>query len=192
MKALCNGEASGLTLQTLETLPGSQSQLVRDKALGIPSCSIVQRWQRCLSRSDENLEVAQPLSGTVSECNEDRSPHSKVCRVGSPRGKGLQGYSCRISWPFPRECWAHFCLVFVFLALLSEVSTFTLSGTAISPESENESSDCDPFLLVSEDCGKGTNHHSSVSDGDAAEPTQGPGLGASAQVLMFSSTGNLV
>ena len=35
--------------------------------------------------------------------------------------------------PFPRECLVYFCLVFVFLALLSEVFTFTLSETAISP-----------------------------------------------------------
>lgn len=46
-----------------------------------------------------------------------------------------------------------FCLGFVFLALLSEVSTFTLSVTTVSPELGKESSDYDPFLLVSEDRG---------------------------------------
>lgn len=40
-------------------------------------------------------------------------------------GKDLWEYSCRISWPFPRERLLHLCLVFAFLALELKVFSFT-------------------------------------------------------------------
>lgn len=77
--------------------------------------------------------------------------------VLGPGCKGLWRYSHRISWPFLRECLAHFCL-----ALLLEVFTFTPSVTDISPESEEETLGYDLFLFVPEDYGNDIDHHSSV------------------------------
>ena len=76
------------------------------------------------------------------------------------------------------------------LTLLLEVFAFTLFVTDVSLESE--SLDCDSFLFVSEDPGNRTDHYSSVNNGDVVELTQGPGLGTSAKVWMFSPDGNLV
>lgn len=90
----------------------------------------------------------------------------------------------------------HFCLAFAFFALLLEVFSFTLSMRDsmrdILPNLEKEISDCDPFLFVSEDPGNRTDHYSSVNNGDVVELTQGPGLGTSANIPMFSSYGNFV
>ena len=57
-----------------------------------------------------------------------------------------------------------------------------------TPASERERSDSGPLLFVSEDCGNRTDHDSD----NAAESIQGPCLGTSAKVPMFSSNGNLV
>jgi hypothetical protein len=54
----------------------------------------------------------------------------------------------------------HFCLVFAFLALPLEVSTFPPSVTDVSPESGRESSERDSLLFVTEDCGSGADHDS--------------------------------
>lgn len=66
-----------------------------------------------------------------------------------------------------------------------------MSTRDISPETEKENSDCDPFLFVSEDSGNRTDN-GDVHNGDAVESTQGPGLGTSANILMFFSNGNFV
>lgn len=63
------------------------------------------------------------------------------------------------------------------LVLLLEVSTFTLSMTDLSPESEKESSGHDAFLFVSEDHGSNIDHYSSVNNGDEVDSKQGPDLG---------------
>lgn len=76
--------------------------------------------------------------------------------LGPTRGKDLWGIFWQNLLTFLRECLVHFCLAFEFLALLLAVLTFALSVTDISAESEKESSGSDAFLLVSEDCGNGT------------------------------------